>query len=163
MFYRLNTENRKGAIIIESAVQYRSWDIFKDPSLLIKNNNFKVDKGNKEFDLIEYCDPVNFAISDRLKSVLEDNNITGWSSYPINVDGIEKRYYGLHIIGKGGAVTNRDEDGDVPMFEPVKFNQKNWDGSDIFYLEDTGIKVCTQKVKDILDNEGITNIEIKPL
>lgn len=163
MFYRIRSGNKRGALVIESKIKYRSWEIFKDPAILIKDNFFKVDKGKKAYDLIEYCDPINFAISEKLKRVLEENKITGWYCYPIFIDGIDDKYYGFHIEGKGGEVTNRDGDGDVPMFEPVQFNCSNWDGSDIFYLKGTGIKVCTQKVKDLLEKEKITNIDIKLL
>ena len=107
----------------------------KNPEVLIKNNHFKVYKGQKSLDLIEYCEVHNFAISEKVKLLLEKNNINGWNSYPIEIDNIQKKYYGFQIIAIGGEVTNRDKNGDVPMFEPIKWKEENWDGSDIFRLK----------------------------
>lgn len=163
MSYRIHTEEKRGAIVIKANVKYVSWEIFKNPKLLIDNNFFTVDKGQKLYDLIAYCDPTNFAISEKVKNILEENNVTGWSCYPIIIEGIKENYFGFQITGKGGEVTNRDQNDDVPMFEPVKWNQSKWDGSDIFNIQDTGIKACTEKVKEILEKAKITNLEIKPL
>lgn len=163
MYYRIHTNDKRGAIEIKSNIQYDYEEIFDNPELIIKNNSFKIYKGQKRFDLVSYCDPFNFAISEKIKLILEENQITGWTCYPIIIEGIEERYFGFHVTGKGGEVTNRDEDGFVPMFEPVEWNKSKWDGSDIFNIEGTAIKVCTQKVKDILEKAKITNIEIKPL
>lgn len=135
-FNTFNTiHNKKGAICIEATVKYDSWEVLKNPEVLIKNNHFKVYKGQKSLDLIEYCEVHNFAISEKVKLLLEKNNITGWNSYPIEIDNIQKKYYWFQIIGIGGEVTNRDKNGDVPMFEPIKWKEKNWDGSDIFRLK----------------------------
>lgn len=162
MYYRFTTKDQRGAIRIETNIKYDYEDVFIDPTVL-KNGLFNVYKGTKALDLVAYCETVNFAISEKLKTILETHNIKGWSFYPIDIKNLESKYFGFHITGKGGEVTNRDEDGNVPMFKPVEWNEAKWDGSDIFSIEGTAIKVCTQKVKDILEKEKITNIEFRSL
>ena len=49
------------------------------------------------------------------------------------------------------------------MFKPIKWNKEKWDGSDIFYLEETFISVCTERVKEIIEKAKITNISFEPL
>jgi len=162
MYYRLTTKDQRAAIRIETTIKYDYEEVFKDPTVL-KNGLFIVYKGTKAMDLVAYCETVNFAVSEKLKTILEGNNVKGWGWYPIEIKNIEGRYFGFQIIGKGGEVTNREKDGCVPMFKPVEWDEAKWDGSDIFSLEGTAIKVCTQKVKDILEKEKITNIEFRSL
>jgi hypothetical protein len=149
---------KRGAIAIESTIKYDYWEIAQDPTPLIKNNIFKVYRGQKPLDLIAYCECTNFAISERVKLLLEENKISGWSCYPIKIDKVEENYYSFQITGIGGEITNREKDGCVPMFKPIKWDEKGWDGSDIFRLKDSGVKVCTEKVKDLFDKAKITNI-----
>ena len=163
MHYRISSDRKKGAVCIEANIKYDDMEIFYNPKKIVENNVFKIYKGNKFFDLIEYCDPLNFAISEKLKEKLEENKITGWSCYPIVIDGSNEKYYGFQVTGRAGTVTNLDEDGFIPM-EDIEFDINTWDGSDIFNLEDAGgIKVCTPRVKEILENAKMTNIEFSPL
>ncbi len=163
MFYRILNARKKSAIGIEAKVKYDDIDEFFKPNILKKENKFSPYQGTKFFDLIAYCDPVNIAISEKLKNILEQNNITGWSYYPIEIEGTDLRYYGFQMLGKAGPVTNLDEDGFVPI-DDIEFDVKTWDGSDIFNLEDAGgIKVCTPRVKEVLEKAKITNIGFEPL
>ena len=115
-------------------------------------------------DLVSFLgEPINIAISERLKNILEEHNIKGWSCYPIIIENIEGNYYIFHLTGKGGEVTNREKDGCVPMFKPVKWNEAKWDGSEIFNIEGTAMKICTSKVKEIVEKAKLTNIEFEPL
>lgn len=154
--------NKKSAIEIKADTKYDQLEAFYNPHILKKNNTFKVYKGKKEFDLVGYQDPYNFAISGKVKDLLLKNNITGWDCYPIIIEGINSDYYGFHITGKAGPITSLDEDGD-PMHDRTEFDISTWDGSDIFSLENTAIKVCIIKVKEILEKAKITNIEFVDL
>lgn len=162
MFYKIFLKEQRGAYEIKPDFKYDYIEIAENPELLF-NKLFKIYKGTKAMDLLGYCDPTNFAISRKLKIILEENNISGWSAYPIKIENIEDDYYGFQVVGKGGEVTNRDKYGDVPMFKPIKWNKEKWDGSDFFYIEDTLLKVCTERVKEIIEKAKITNIEFKPL
>jgi hypothetical protein len=162
MFYRISLKEQRGAYRIKPNIEYSYKKLFHNPEPLV-GQTFKVYKGTKKMDLLGYCETVNFAISEKLKNLLEENKINGWATYPIKIETIDDNYYGFQITGKGGEVTNRDKYGDIPMFKPVKWNKEKWDGSDIFYIEETFISVCTEKVKEIIEKAKITNISFEAL
>lgn len=154
--------NKKGAVRIEAKVEYESSASFDDPSFLRENNVFRVDEGKIFFDMIGYQDPWNFAISERFKNILEENNIKGWDCYPIIIEGVELKYYGFQITGKAGIISKFDEDGDR-VYGSIKVDFETWDGSDIFSLGDTAIKVISTKLYEILVKSKTTNIEFDEL
>jgi hypothetical protein len=160
-YYRISLKEQRGAFRVKPDLKYSYIKIFHNPEPLI-NQIFKIYKGTKKMDVMGYCETVNFAISDNFKNVLEENSITGWTTYPIKIENLEDIFYGFQVIGKGGEVTNRDKYGDVPMFKPVKWNMEKWDGSDIFYIEETLVTVCTERVKEVVEKAKITNIIFEP-
>jgi hypothetical protein len=162
-FYKIGGSFISGEKGIKAVTPYKEYEIFKNPDLLIKNNRFVVSGGRNLYDIIRYEDLFNWAISEKLKTGLEKNNITGWSSYPIEIEGIEAAYFGFHVTGKGGRVTKFDKDGLVPMFEPIQWDQTKWDGSDIFNIDDTGIIALTAKAAEILNKFKIKNMYIESL
>jgi hypothetical protein len=162
-FYRMWWANIAGEKEIKAKVDYKAYEVFKNPALLIENNAFKVAKGRNIYDIIWYQDVHNFAISERLKEALESNGITGWSAYSVMIDGIEGQYYGFWVTGKGGPVTKLDKDGCIPQSKPVEWDTTKWDGSDVFTLEDRGFTVLTPKAVEVFQQFKIKNVDIKPL
>ncbi len=110
-----------------------------------------------------------FLISDRFKSLLEGNGITGWKSYPIEV--YDKKgnpilgYSGFSITGRGGEM----EGARSPKWKEIcdsrqrpRYHPKQWDGSDIFRI-DPAYLVISKKLRDILIESKITGVEYFPL
>jgi len=154
--------NKKGAVRIQSKVKYEIFGSFEDPSFLKENNIFRVDEGNKFFDLIGYQDPWNFAISERFKNVLEENNIKGWNCYPIIIENVELKYFGFQIISRAGLLAEYDEDGDM-VYGTIKVDVDTWDGSDIFCIGNTAIMVITSKLYESIKGSKISNVEFDTL
>lgn len=154
--------NKKGAVKINSKVKYEIFGSFDDPSFFKENNIFTIDEGKIFFDLISYQDPWNFAISERFKNVLEENTISGWSCYPIMIENTELKYFGFQVIAKAAMIAQYDEDGDI-VYGSIKVNADTWDGSDIFCMGDTAIKVITPKLYELLKDSKITNIDFDDL
>ncbi|MEN2402536.1 hypothetical protein GKZ90_0022285 [Flavobacterium sp. MC2016-06] len=154
--------NKKSAVRIDAKVKYEIFGSFDDPSFLKENNVFKVDEGKVFFDLIGYQDPWNFAISERFKNILEKNNITGWDCYPIIIEDTDLKYFGFQITGKAGIISEYDEDGDR-VYGSIKVDLETWDGSDIFCLGDTAIKVISSKLFELIKSSKITNVEFDDL
>jgi len=153
---------KKGAVHIQAKVKYEIFGSFSDPSFIKKNNVFTVDEGNKFYDLICYQDPWNFAISERFKNLLEENKVTGWDCYPIIIEGVDLKYYGFQVIGRAGIIREYDEDGDR-VYGTTYVDVNTWDGSDIFCIGDTAIKVISPKIEELLLKNKITNVEIDDL
>jgi hypothetical protein len=161
-FYIINDAFKKGAIKIQSKAKYNTFDVLREGSPLKSENTFYIDCGKKLFDIIRFSDSPNIAISKKVKAILEESGFTGWGSFPIKIEGVLEEYYAFQVLSKAGPILNLEAVNNYET-EFSEFDINTWDGSDIFNLEATLLKVCTQKVKDALEAAKITNLEIRPL
>jgi hypothetical protein len=161
-FYRIDGAYKKSAVRIQPLEEYDTLKILDKTSRLNSNSIFKIKEGKKIFDIIQFYDSSNFAISDRVKKVLEENNISGWSCFKIKIDGINENYYVFQNISKAGRILNLDAINNYET-ENREFDKNTWDGSDIFNLENTLLNIVTPKVKEVLEKAKVTNLEILPL
>lgn len=108
-----------------------------------------------------------FLISDRFKAVLEDNGVTGWQSYPVEVYGKKGEqilgYNGFSVIGRGGAMEGAysAEWKEICRRPPLHYRLIQWDGSDIFRIYPAYLMI-TKQVKDLLVSAGITGLKFQP-
>jgi hypothetical protein len=158
-FYRLGSLYKKNAYKILPKFQYNSLENLDKNSPLISENKFYIDSGGKKYDLINFADGHNFAISEKFKRVLEESKITGWSCFPIEIEDIEDVYYGFQNLGQAGPILNLEALNNYET-EIYAFDIDFWDKKDIFNFEKTLVNVCTQKVKEIIEKNKITNIEL---
>ncbi len=161
-FYRFRPNNEKNCIRIKSSVNYNTLEIIGMNSPLILENNFKIARGKKNFDIIPFDDSLNFAISKRVKELLEINKVSGWNCFSIMIEGVNDEYYAFQNLSIAGPILNLDA---VNNYETDfrKFDIKTWDGSDIFNLTNTLINCCVERVKDIFEINKVSNIEIQYL
>jgi hypothetical protein len=115
-------------------------------------------------------------ISDRLVQVLRNENISGWSSFPVIIrkkDGaLVDGYQGLSISGRCGPIDNSlSIVQDAPVESPWRgkkvamgyyFDKTRWDGSELF-TPNGGLLMATERVKQILEKDGATNIRFDRL
>jgi hypothetical protein len=92
--------------------------------------NVKKSQGRKAYDIVRLQDVFNFLISPELKRDLELANLTGWSTYEIKSDDIEKGYSGFICNGKCGTPNKTETSGFKLGFN---FDIKIWDDSDFLY------------------------------
>ena len=108
-------------------------------------------------------------ISDRLKQLLFDNNITGWKSYPIRM--YDKRgnevygYSGFSVTGRcGGTLEYRTDKvcyaNGYRFFEGLSFDIAQWDGSDIFMVNGNRSIIITKLVYKLFKENKIDAIEM---
>ena len=161
-FYSIEGAYKRGAFRIQSKVKYDTLKIIDESTPLIKENNFTVVKGKKSFDLVHFDDSVFFAISSKFKGLLEIENVTGWGSFPIQIEDLDDEYYGIYIKSKAGPILNLDALNNYET-EAVEFDLSTWDGSDIFNLQDTLLYVCTARVREIIEKAKITNVAFRPV
>jgi len=115
-------------------------------------------------------------ISDRVVAIFKSFEITGWTTYPVvvhNKDGSKiDGYNGLAITGHCGQLD--DSRCIQKQFPPPSsvapsrlswigyyFEEKSWDGSDIFIPEGTGIIIVTNRVKEIIRKNKLTNVDFE--
>ncbi|MBE6190134.1 MAG: hypothetical protein E7145_04240 [Rikenellaceae bacterium] len=108
-------------------------------------------------------------ISDRLKQLLFDNNITGWKSYPIRM--YDKRgnevygYSGFSVTGRcGGTLEYRTDKvcyaNGYRFFEGLSFDIAQWDGSDIFMVNGNRSIIITKLVYKLFKAHKIDAIDM---
>ena len=161
-FYQFDGAYKKGAIKIQSKFEYDTMALLDDECPLIKHSSFYIKEGNKLFDIIQFNDSFSFAISKHFKTVLESNNITGWSCFPIKIDNLKEEYFAFQIKSFAGPILNLEAVNNYET-ENSEFDISTWDNSGIFNLEDTLLKICTEEVKNIFEKAKLSNIEISPL
>jgi len=114
-------------------------------------------------------------VSDRCIQVLQDNNITGWSHYPVRLftkDGEPiAGFSGFSITGRIGAVDITKSTvvkmmGDVEYYKGIYFDMSTWDGSDFFLSVSPEwsplYMFASERVKHLVESEKLTNIQFMP-
>lgn len=138
---------------------------------------FKQERGKNWDDILTTGWPGLYVISDKLKMVLEENNLTGWKTYPIKLtdkkDNEILGYQGFSITGrcdpidygKSQIIKKQIREGGPfwNYYRGIYIDLDKWDGSDFFLPRGSfGIKV-TSKVADLLKKNKISNLFLENL
>lgn len=158
-FTTIRLANKRSQIRLEAKVKYELFSPFQE-KFVIENNKFIVDEGNKFFDLIGDQGPLKF-VSEKFKTIFEENKIAGITFYPIIIDGVDLSYY-FYTLVECNSIYEKDEDGDR-IYGTFQVDMSSWDGSEIFYLKDSGATVCSLRVKEIIEKNKLSNIEFEDL
>ncbi|MDR0873114.1 MAG: hypothetical protein LBN27_06550 [Prevotellaceae bacterium] len=156
-FYYFRHQWKKGRILIQPTTEFDTLKLLGVKTPLKNNPFFEVKKGNKLFDIADFNNSSNFAISEKFKNLLEINNFSGWECFPIEINSIAEKYYAFQNISEAGGILNKinkTEDDGV-----IKFDISTWEGADIFHLKGTLLNICTEKVKNVLETNKVSNIE----
>ncbi len=164
-FYKFDAKISYGrsSVTIEADTEFDTLAHIDKSSELLKKNSFRVIKGKKWLDILPFNNSTHFAISDRFKQIIDDNNLTGLKTFPISIQGhTEKCYNALIITSIAGAIQNLEQLNNYEE-ENIRFDLDTWDGSDFFTLKDTLIFACTKQVAELLKKHKLTNLEIEEL
>ena len=120
----------------------------------------------------------NFAVAQSVVKLLRDNNISGWSTYPVNVytndNVLLDDYVGFSIIGRCTSVKPSltkevciyPAYKNGPSYKGYKgfpLDLDTWDGSDIFILEHTLCKFVTARTKNVIEKAHLSNIAFEDI
>ncbi len=155
--------------------------IFHETNLLLSKYagiNFPVifiqTSGKKFTDILATGWSSLFLISDKLKSFLIENHLTGWKTYPIIIKDKKgnqvEGYYGFSVTGISGRKSYTSspivetryvpEGPIVRLYKGANIDLSKWDGSDFFVPEgSTGI-IVTKKVAELLVKNKISNLSL---
>lgn len=151
----------RSPIKIQAQVKYDTLKHLSEKSILKQNNKFKVDSGKKWFDIIQFSDSFMFAISEKLKKVLETNNINGWGCFPIEIENYsEQKYFAFYVSEVVGELTNLEALNNYET-EKHQFDINTWSGSDFFTNQGSLNIICVEKVKLLFKKNKITNYCVK--
>jgi hypothetical protein len=131
--------------------------------------------GGQATDIMWSAFPPLVCISNRIMNLLQDNGVTGWSTYPVELFGRKGEpipgYHGFSITGpeykrdrsRSTILTKQAVPGGKPyqVYKGLFFEEKKWDGSDFFIVFNQHI--VTNKVHDIFKKNKISNVSFKPL
>jgi hypothetical protein len=136
---------------------------------------FKQQYGKKIEDVLNTGWPGLYLVSDRFKAVLEDNNLTGWKTFPVNI--LDKKsqeipgYHGLSFTGKSGpkdySKSEIIEKKLVPNGPLCKYYKgfcvdlDKWDGSDFFLPGKSFGALITGRANEILKKNKLTNLRLE--
>lgn len=138
---------------------------------------FRQEDGKKLQDILDTGWPSLYLISDKMKTVLEDNDLTGWKTFEVKIvdkQGQEiKGYHGLSITGRCGKVDyNKSEiiqkrlvpNGPlVKYYKGLHISLDKWDKKDFFLPEKYFGIVTTHKAAEALKKNNLTNIRLENL
>jgi hypothetical protein len=122
-------------------------------------------------------------LSERAIRAFEAEGITGLSTYPVeifNQEGVPVLgYQGVSVIGRCGPILNERSQRIIvppisgarekglgkaqPGWRGIYFDPDTWDGSDIFLAEGTIAFYATDRVREVVEKHGLTNISFDPL
>ena len=138
---------------------------------------FKQEHGKKLTDTLGTGWPSLYLISDRMKKILEENQLTGWKTFPVKV--YDKKgneifgYHGFSILGSCGPIDYSKseiiEKSVRPNRPPSKYYKglyvglDQWDGTDFFMPPKTYEIIVTKKAADVLKKNKITKIQLENL
>lgn len=135
---------------------------------------FKQEYGNKLADILDTGWSSLYLISDKMKTLLENNLLTGWKTFPVKVSSKEGKeiegFHGFSITGRCGLVDftkaetiTKELVPGGPMGEFNKglyFDIEAWDKSDFFIPENYFGIIVSKKASEILSNSNLSNINL---
>lgn len=138
---------------------------------------FKQEYGKKLVDILGTGWGTLYLISDKMKTILKENNLTGWKTFPIKLydkKGIEiLGYHGFSITGRCGPVdyqkaeiVNRQRIPTGPICKTYKglyVGLNEWDGSDFFIPDKSSFFIVTKKTATALKKDKTLNATLENL
>ena len=177
--FELFDENLKGAF--NAAPIYSNFDkymLFRGEIYSREIYHFKHNIGKKLYDLANSGYAGLNLFSAKMIKILEDNNVTGWKTYPCILtnkkgDKIDD-YYVFSVTGRCGPLDLSMSKKFLkqpysPTGKPVDalkglyFDINTWDKSDIFTPEGTMFSFVTRNLMEILVKEKVTNIKFEKI
>lgn len=149
---------------LDRALDRGEYDGFEFPIVWREN---KLNSGKRMRDVLDNRTVGPYLISDRMRDLLVDNDVTGWKCYPIElydkkgnrIDG----YNGFSVTGRCGSALEYKRDTLVQfqgdwMWKGAIFDLDAWDGSDIFFVG--GHYIITARVARLFKKHKISAIEL---
>lgn len=138
---------------------------------------FKQEYGKKLEDVLDTGWPSLFLITDKMKTTLEENVLTGWQTFEVKV--LDKKgqeiqgYHGLSITGRCGKIDYSKSEiiekrlvPNAPLgkyYKGLHVGLDKWDENDFFLPEDYFGIIITNRAAEVLKKNKLTNIRLENL
>ena len=138
---------------------------------------FKQEYGKKLTDILDTGWHCLFLISDKIKTILEENQITGWKTFSIKLYDKKKNeifgYHGFSVVGHCGSIdytkaeiVDRQAIPTGPICKAYKglyIGLDKWNGSDFFIPDASLCFVINKRTASLLEKNKITKMRLKNL
>jgi hypothetical protein len=173
-FHSLRTGGKAGAIRFAPAGDVPSaYSLLRGDVIPSSPVELRWESGRRLCDLVETSLFFVVLVSERLVDCLTDAGATGWRLYDVAPSDRAGRairgYRGLSVVGRTGPVDwqrTRPVDKGSFVLEDARvglfIDEATWDGSDVFMPIDSGHIVVTEKVREAVMRNGISNITVTP-
>jgi len=166
--YLLGYDHVYAGLIPEDHLLIANYDNFTFPLI------FKHNKKHKELDILDTGTGTLYLISNKMKTILEENKLTGWKTFSIKLQDKKGNeitgYYGFSITGRCGPINYRNsvifnkqhfEGGPFgKYYRGYQFDLDQWDRSDFFISKYNFGIIITERAKNALNQNKITNIKL---
>ncbi len=157
-FYSIFQAQEKDEAILSFCDDLESEDVFLHKVSINNVLKAKISMGSKLYDYNSFDDGINCIISQRFYELILRNNIKGCKTYKVEIEGINKLYYGLQIYGRCGKLKLPSKEG---FYKGYDFDLNTWDKSDFFSPKHTCLRFINQKVKALIFENNLKNIHIE--
>ncbi len=136
---------------------------------------FKQEYGSKLNDILDTGHAGFLLISDKMRSILEENKLTGWKTFSIKLYDKKREeihgYHGFSVVGRCGPTKYENceviEKRLVPNAPLCKYYKgvsiSTWDGNDFITPEGTYETFITKRAADVLKKNKISNMHLENL
>lgn len=134
---------------------------------------FAYNHGKKIRDMLDTGHPLLYLISDRFKEILEENHLTGWKSYSVNLfdkEGNEiNGYHGISITGRCGdidynkceIIEKKMSTGQVyKVYKGLYVGLNESDGTDFFLPGKSMKTIVTSRAAKLIKENKLTNVDL---
>jgi hypothetical protein len=138
---------------------------------------FKQEYGKRMHDVLDTGHAGLYLISDHMKSILEDEGMTGWKIFPVRLldkkDNELDGYQGFSVMGRCGPIdVSKSEiiqkrlvpNGPLcTYYRGLYIGLEQWDGSDFFLPKHNYGITITAKAAEVIKSNKLTNIRLTNL
>ena len=132
---------------------------------------FDVAQGSETCDILWTQLVTSVCISERVVRLLQQNDVSGWSTYPVEVlDNSGRLLADYHGLSVTGALCFADYSRSTVITKPppaaggrsydvyrgLYFDADEWDGSDMFWVG--RVRVVVEKVKKVFEQNNVGNV-----
>ena len=98
-----------------------------------------------------------FVVSEKFKKALEENNITGYKLIPIEIEGLEGKYYIMVETNRAKNLTPKDD------IDNLYVDLNDLKKADFSRVENSRVLVASEKMVNALRKAKVKNLDIDPL
>jgi hypothetical protein len=108
-----------------------------------------------------------YTVSLKTVEMFKDAGVTGWSMAPIRASLADGTYADLPALQVSGRADGIDYS--TTTIDPNQprwgkgFGIMGWDGSDLFMVEDKGYLFCSPRLREVIQDSGLTNMAVSPV